>query len=67
LDVDHVAAQGVVDRVFDAQLLQSAGTDNAGNQLYRFHELMHLYAREKSVAETVQPLRAAVICSDPAK
>jgi hypothetical protein len=67
LDCDQPAAEEVVDRLVDAQLLEVAGADASGGMRYRFHDLLRLFARERlseeeppsSVAEAERRLIAA--------
>jgi tetratricopeptide (TPR) repeat protein len=40
------AAEGLVERLVDAQLVEVAGRDGAGQLRYRLHDLLRLFARE---------------------
>ncbi|MGC5291306.1 ATP-binding protein [Micromonospora sp. DT231] len=55
LGVEHAEA------LVDAQLLTAAGTDGAGQQRYRFHDLVRIFARERAaVEETDESITAAL-------
>lgn len=43
---EPVAAERVLERLVDAQLLDARGRDEHGQHVYRFHDLIRLYARE---------------------
>jgi tetratricopeptide (TPR) repeat protein len=51
LGVGHDQAEELVDGLADAQLLDLAAVDPNGASRYRFHDLVRLYARERSAAE----------------
>jgi transcriptional regulator with XRE-family HTH domain len=54
-------AEEVVERLVDAQLLDTVGEDSAGQIRYRFHDLLRLYARERLAAdETLDTRRGAL-------
>lgn len=46
LDVPRQQAEELLDALVDAQLLDVAGRDSAGQVRYRCHELLRIYARE---------------------
>jgi tetratricopeptide (TPR) repeat protein/transcriptional regulator with XRE-family HTH domain len=50
LDVPAQRAEGLVERLVDAQLLDLAATDVTGRARYRFHDLVRAYAREQTGA-----------------
>ena len=47
LDVELAAAEGLLERLVDAQLVESAGQDQAGQLRYRLHDLLRVFARER--------------------
>ncbi len=49
--VDQSQAEDLVDALVDAQLLEVAGRDAAGQLRYRFHDLLRTYARELASQE----------------
>jgi tetratricopeptide (TPR) repeat protein/transcriptional regulator with XRE-family HTH domain len=51
LDLPVAKAEELVDRLVDAQLLEAAGEDAAGQLRYRFHDLLRVYARERAAVE----------------
>ena len=51
LGIGHQQAEGLVERLADAQLLDLAAVDPTGAIRYRFHDLVRLYARECAAAE----------------
>jgi tetratricopeptide (TPR) repeat protein len=51
LDLPPSRAEGLVDQLVDAQLLESGGEDAAGQLRYRFHDLLRVYARERAAYE----------------
>jgi DNA-binding SARP family transcriptional activator/Tfp pilus assembly protein PilF len=56
LDRPERAVESLLERLVDAQLLESA---SAGR--YRLHDLLRLYARELAVREHAEPVRAAML------
>ncbi|GGV11618.1 AfsR/SARP family transcriptional regulator [Streptomyces spectabilis] len=55
------AAEEVLERLVDAQLLDWTGTDSAGQSRYRAHDLVRVYAAERAEAEdTAEEHTAAV-------
>ncbi|MCX4471657.1 NB-ARC domain-containing protein [Micromonospora sp. NBC_01655] len=61
--LDATLERGVehAEALVDAQLLTAAGTDVAGQQRYRFHDLVRLFARERaSLEETGESLAGAL-------
>jgi DNA-binding SARP family transcriptional activator len=50
------AAEGLLERLVDAQLVESAGLDQAGQLRYRLHDLLRLFATERLEAE--EPAKA---------
>ncbi|MQA14516.1 MAG: tetratricopeptide repeat protein [Pseudonocardiaceae bacterium] len=61
LDVDQAQAERLVDALVDAQLLDVAGRDGAGQLRYRFHDLLRAYAREVATAEEADADRLAAL------
>ena len=51
LDLHPSRGDKLVDGLVDAQLLEVAGEDAAGQLRYRFHDLLRVYARERAAAE----------------
>jgi tetratricopeptide (TPR) repeat protein/transcriptional regulator with XRE-family HTH domain len=51
LGVAHEQAEALVEGLADAQLLDLAAVDPGGASRYRFHDLVRLYARERSADE----------------
>jgi DNA-binding SARP family transcriptional activator/tetratricopeptide (TPR) repeat protein len=50
-----------LDRLVAAHLVQIAGTDVVGQVRYRMHDLIRVYARERSMVEDPEPDRRAAI------
>jgi tetratricopeptide (TPR) repeat protein len=61
LDTDPAEAERLVEDLVDAQLLDVAVANEGGPVRYRFHDLVRLYARERSVDEEKAAERAAAI------
>ncbi|MGH3977508.1 MAG: tetratricopeptide repeat protein, partial [Pseudonocardiaceae bacterium] len=61
VDVDQGKAEALVDDLVDAQLLDVAGHDAAGQVRYRWHELLRTYAREVAAAEEPEADRLAAL------
>ncbi|GAA4711164.1 ATP-binding protein [Phytohabitans rumicis] len=51
LDTDVPTAEEALERLVDAQLLESDGFDATGQPRYRFHDLLRSFARERMRAE----------------
>jgi transcriptional regulator with XRE-family HTH domain len=51
LDLTPGQDDGLVDGLVDAQLLEVAGEDGAGQLRYRFHDLLRVYARDRAAVE----------------
>jgi DNA-binding SARP family transcriptional activator/tetratricopeptide (TPR) repeat protein len=51
LDTDPTHAEGLLERLVDAQLVEAAGQDPAGQLRYRLHDLLRVFARERLEAE----------------
>jgi tetratricopeptide (TPR) repeat protein/transcriptional regulator with XRE-family HTH domain len=51
LDLPAARAEDLVDPLVDAQLLEVAAEDPAGQLRYRFHDLLRVYARERAASE----------------
>ncbi|HEY7198570.1 MAG TPA: tetratricopeptide repeat protein, partial [Candidatus Dormibacteraeota bacterium] len=61
LDLAPAVAEELVERLRDAQLLETAGADGAGQLRFRFHDLLRLYAGERAEAEEAPAERAAAV------
>ncbi len=61
LDIEQSRAEELVDTLVDAQLLDVAGRDGAGQLRYRFHDLLRVYAREVAAAEESASDRLAAL------
>jgi tetratricopeptide (TPR) repeat protein/transcriptional regulator with XRE-family HTH domain len=59
LDITLEQAEGLVERLVQAQLMEVAGRDPTGQVRYRFHDLLRLYARERAAAEDPPQQRQA--------
>ncbi|HLL66558.1 MAG TPA: BTAD domain-containing putative transcriptional regulator [Micromonosporaceae bacterium] len=51
LDTSPEVAEEILERLFDAQLLEVAGQDPTGHARYRMHDLVRLFARERAEAD----------------
>ncbi len=51
LETDRHTAEGTVDRLIDAQMLDIADTEPAGGVWFRLHELVRIYARDQAEIE----------------
>ncbi|MGH3715934.1 MAG: BTAD domain-containing putative transcriptional regulator, partial [Micromonosporaceae bacterium] len=60
-DVDEAEAENLVERLVDAQLLEPAGVDGAGQPRYRLHDLTRVFAAERARAEDTPAHREAVL------
>ena len=47
LDAELPEAEGLLEHLVDAQLVETAGEDPVGQQRYRLHDLLRLFARER--------------------
>ncbi len=61
LGISAFEAEEVAERLADAQLLDAAGDDAAGQARYRFHDLLRLYARERLAAEETLAAQLAAL------
>jgi DNA-binding SARP family transcriptional activator len=59
LEVELAEAEGLLERLVDAQLVEAAGEDQAGQLRYRLHDLLRLFARERLHAEEPALVRRA--------
>jgi tetratricopeptide (TPR) repeat protein len=62
LDVPVRQAEREIETLLDAHLLNLTGTDETGALRYRFHDLIRLYARERTLREDPEPERRAALC-----
>jgi len=61
LGISHQQAEGLVEQLADAQLLDLAAVDPTGAARYRFHDLVGIYAKERATAyDSAETWRAAV-------
>jgi DNA-binding SARP family transcriptional activator len=61
LGVELAEAEVLLEGLVDAQLVEAAGEDQAGQLRYRLHDLLRLYARERLHAEEpARPRRASL-------
>jgi tetratricopeptide (TPR) repeat protein len=60
LDAPIGVAEDLLEWLVEAQLLQAAGDDAAGQARYRLHDLLRAYAREHLEQEPVRARRAAL-------
>jgi DNA-binding SARP family transcriptional activator len=60
LDAPVGVAEDLLERLVEAQLLQAAGDDAAGQARYRFHNLLRVYARAHLEQESDRAQRAAL-------
>jgi tetratricopeptide (TPR) repeat protein len=61
LDAELAEAEALLERLVDAQLVESAGQDQAGQLRYRLHDLLRLFARERLHAEEPAQMRRAAL------
>jgi tetratricopeptide (TPR) repeat protein len=61
LGIGHGPAEALVEGLADAQLLELAAIEPTGASRYRFHDLVRLYARERSAAEDGPQERTAAV------
>jgi tetratricopeptide (TPR) repeat protein len=59
LEVELAEAEGLLERLVDAQLVEAAGQDQAGQLRYRLHDLLRVYARERLQVEEPKPAQGA--------
>jgi tetratricopeptide (TPR) repeat protein len=59
LEVELAQAEGLLEGLVDAQLVEAAGQDQAGQLRYRLHDLLGVYARERLHAEEPASARQA--------
>jgi DNA-binding SARP family transcriptional activator/predicted negative regulator of RcsB-dependent stress response len=59
LDVALAEAEGLLERLVDAQLVEAAGQDQAGQLRYRLHDLLRVFARERLQEEEPTSARQA--------
>jgi DNA-binding SARP family transcriptional activator len=59
LDTGLAEAEELLERLVDAQLVEAAGEDQAGQQRYRLHDLLRVYARERLEVEEPAPAQQA--------
>ena len=61
LDIGLAEAEGLLECLVDAQLVEAAGQDQAGQLRYRLHDLLRVYARERlRLEEPTAAQRAAL-------
>jgi tetratricopeptide (TPR) repeat protein len=60
LDASVAVAEDLLERLVEAQLLQAAGDDAAGQARYRFHNLLRVYARAHLEQQSDRAQRAAM-------
>lgn len=59
-DIEPAQAEELVERLVDAELLETSASDVAGGRRYQFHDLLRVYAREQLLdIEPPQERRAA--------
>lgn len=61
LDVAIGEAEDLVEALVEAQLLEVAGVDAAGQTRFRFHDLVRLYARETALRGEPENVRQAAL------
>jgi DNA-binding SARP family transcriptional activator/predicted negative regulator of RcsB-dependent stress response len=61
LDAEPPEAEELLERLVDAQLVEAAGEDPAGQQRYRLHDLLRVFARERLEDEEPAPARLAAL------
>jgi DNA-binding SARP family transcriptional activator/tetratricopeptide (TPR) repeat protein len=59
LDTGPVEAERMMERLVDAQLVEAAGEDQAGQLRYRLHDLLRVFARERLEVEEPVPAQQA--------
>jgi DNA-binding SARP family transcriptional activator/tetratricopeptide (TPR) repeat protein len=55
------AAEDLIDRLMERQILQYAGPDGTGYPRFRFHDLIQLYLRERARAHDAEPVRQSAV------
>jgi tetratricopeptide (TPR) repeat protein len=61
LDAEPPEGEELLERLVDAQLVEAAGEDQAGQQRYRLHDLLRAFARERLEDEEPAPARLAAL------
>jgi DNA-binding SARP family transcriptional activator len=61
LDAEPLEGEELLERLVDAQLVEAAGEDQAGQQRYRLHDLLRAFARECLEDEEPAPARLAAL------
>jgi DNA-binding SARP family transcriptional activator/tetratricopeptide (TPR) repeat protein len=61
LDAEPMGAEELLECLVDAQLVEEAGEDQAGQQRYRLHDLLRAFARERLEDEESAPARLAAL------
>ena len=61
LDAEPPEGEELLERLVDAQLVEAAGEDQAGQERYRLHDLLRAFARERLQDEEPGPARLAVL------
>jgi DNA-binding SARP family transcriptional activator len=61
LDTEPAEAEALLEGLVDAQLIDAAGQDEAGQLRYRLHDLLRVYARERLLAQEPTPERQAAL------
>jgi DNA-binding SARP family transcriptional activator/predicted negative regulator of RcsB-dependent stress response len=59
LETGPMEAEGLLERLVNAQLVEAAGQDQTGQLRYRLHDLLRVYARERLALEEPEPARRA--------
>ena len=61
LAVPLSAAEDLIDRLMERQILQYAGPDGAGYPRFRFHDLIQVYLRERAREHDTDPVHRATL------
>jgi DNA-binding SARP family transcriptional activator len=61
MDTEPVEAEALLEGLVDAQLIEAAGQDEAGQLRYRLHDLLRVYARERLLDQEPAPERQAAL------
>jgi DNA-binding SARP family transcriptional activator/tetratricopeptide (TPR) repeat protein len=56
-------AEDVIDELVDARLIDPVGADLAGQERYRWHDLVRLFGRERAEAEDTPEVRRAAVAA----
>ncbi|MFE7661782.1 AfsR/SARP family transcriptional regulator [Streptomyces celluloflavus] len=59
--LDSGDTDDTIDVLLDANLVQVVGVDDQGQPRYRMHDLLHVYATERALAEEPRPWRRAAL------